>query len=313
MKVVSNFIIDPCEFQRPAFRISPFTTADVSRNAQWPASSGIDDYFANRYPQRAFAYTRNGREAIYLALQSLNLAHGDCVTILTTTGNHYISGCVTKEIEKFCHWSRQFESSTKVLFVNHEFGFGYEKLAELKKHGVCIIEDICHSFASNNSEDTLGKIGDFVIASFPKYFPIQCGALLWHDRARPIQEMIDPAAKAYCQTVLSHYQGQIAAIAQQRRANHEYMARRFSERGLRARFSLADWDVPGAFMFVVAAQTDLAQMKAFLARQGIQGGGFHKESTYFVPVHQQLGLADMDYICEVAAYYLRENGLLSTK
>ena len=311
MKIVSNFVIDPCEFQRPAFRISPFTTADLTRNTRWAASSEIDDYFANLYPRRKFVYTRNGREAIFLTLQSLNLTRADCVTILTTTGNHYVSGCVTNQIERFCRWSREIEPSTKAIFVNHEFGFGYEKLAELKKYGKCIIEDICHSFASQNSEDTLGKIGDFVIASFPKYFPIQCGGLLWYDRARTIREMIDSSTKTYCQTVLSHYQGQIAAIAQQRRANHEYMTRRFAERGLRARFSLAAGDVPGVFMFVVPTHIDLMEMKIFMARQGIQGGAFHEESSYFVPVHQQLSRAEMDYICEAAVCYLRTNGPIS--
>ncbi len=44
----------------------------------------------------------------------------DVVTILTTSGNFYISSCVTAEIEKFCKWDREITDQTKVIFVNHK-------------------------------------------------------------------------------------------------------------------------------------------------------------------------------------------------
>jgi dTDP-4-amino-4,6-dideoxygalactose transaminase len=195
-----------------------------------------------------------------------------------------------------------------VLFVNHEFGFAYENLVKLKRHGFVLIEDICHSFVSNNREGSVGQVGDFVVASFPKYFPVQCGGLLAYRPDRRVSEILDSATKRYCQSVLSHYQDQIEIIAQQKRANHEYLAGLFGERGMSARFVLKPNDVPGVFMFKVPAQTNLVAMKVFMARNGIQGGGFHKENAYFVPVHQNLSEYDMRYICEVATDYLSEKG-----
>jgi len=309
MKIVGDFVLDPCEFQRPSLRISPFRTADIGLNVQWPRNTRIDEYFRQRFPGRGIVYTRNGREAIALALKQLCLTGDDCVTILTTTGNHYISGCVTREIEKVCRWSRKLEPSTRVLFVNHEFGFAYENLAKLKEHGLVIIEDICHSFASDNAEASLGQVGDFVVASFPKFFPIQGGGLLVHSSRYELPETLDAATKTYCQSVLSHYQDEIEAVCQRRRANHEYLARTLGQWGLMPRFALTERSIPGVFMFRVPEATDLLAMKAFMAHHGIQGGGFHKEATYFVPVHQNLTDYELRYICEVAVTYLREAGL----
>ncbi|MBI2513168.1 MAG: DegT/DnrJ/EryC1/StrS aminotransferase family protein [Opitutae bacterium] len=302
--LTSRFVLNPCEFQLPAYRISPFTTSDLERNASLPPANQIDSYFAGRYPTKRFIYTENGRDAIRIALRTLKLSREDCVTIFTTTGNHYVSGCVTKEIEKVCRWSRRMERDTKAIFVNHEFGFAFDGLAELRSYGLPIIEDICHSFVSRNAADTVGRIGDFVVASFPKFFPIQCGGGLWHAPDFEITEEVSSDFRNYCRTVLSHYCSDIAEIAERRRENHRRMAVLFGDLALPARFCLSEGDVPGVFMFRVPEETDLLAMKGFMAHHGVQGGGFHTEMTYFVPVHQRMTALGMSYIADLANCYL---------
>jgi hypothetical protein len=142
----NGFILNPYYELLPDYKICPFSNADLIRNRSLPISNEIDDYFSSRFSNKKYTYTLNGREAINLALNHYKLQPDDIVSIFTTSGNLYISSCVTKEIEKFCKWSRVLEKNTKVLFVNHEFGYPYKHLIELKQYNLPIIEDCAHSF-----------------------------------------------------------------------------------------------------------------------------------------------------------------------
>ena len=99
------FVVNPDPYSLPCYRIGPFQTRDLSINHNLPDSDIIDNYHIERFGGRALFYTENGRKAINIALSYYNLKKDDVVSILTTSGNFYISGCVTKEIEKFCKWS----------------------------------------------------------------------------------------------------------------------------------------------------------------------------------------------------------------
>jgi hypothetical protein len=143
------FVLNPDPYLLPCYRISPFQTKDMQHNNALAQSDLIDEYFRDRFQQRQYSYVANGRKAINIALQQYQLQKNDVVTIFTSSDNFYISSCVTKEIEKFCLWSRQIEPATKLLFINHEFGYPYKKISELKKYNLPIIEDCCHSFFFN--------------------------------------------------------------------------------------------------------------------------------------------------------------------
>lgn len=119
----NGFIFDVPEYLRPVYRISPFRTDDVSKNHMLfqDDNTKFKNYLDDRFAEKKIIVTQNGREAIGKALEILKLNENDIVTIFTTTNSFYISGCVTKEIEKYCKWSREIEKNTKVLLVNHEF------------------------------------------------------------------------------------------------------------------------------------------------------------------------------------------------
>ena len=92
------FVLNPDPYSLPCYRIGPFQTRDLAVNHTLPDSDLIDDYFRDRFLNKTYVYTENGRQAIHLALGYFNLKKEDVVTILTTSGNFYISGCVTKEV-----------------------------------------------------------------------------------------------------------------------------------------------------------------------------------------------------------------------
>jgi len=304
--LVNDFVLSPDKSLLPAYRISPFKTSDIALNRALPFSGCIDEYFRQRFSSRRFIYCESGRQAIHIALGALGLSRQDVVTILTTTGNLYISGCVTREIEKFCRWSRQIEPETKALLVNHEFGFPYEELRAIRRFNVPIIEDAAHAFASNNREQSAGQVGDFVVYSFPKFFPIQNGGLLVFHEHYTIDEPLAPSARHYSQKVLSAHIDNLANAAIKRRENYDTLTTLFRQLGCAARFQLSDNSVPGVFMFQTPADVDLPALKTFVQEHGIESSVFYGEQAFFVPVHDRLAPADLDYFGQVVSAFLTD-------
>ena len=296
------FILDPDQYLKPFYRISPFKTADVAINHNLPDDNLIGEYFSDRFKEKEYQYTINGREAIHLALNYYSLQREDVVTILTTSGNSYISSCVTNEIEKFCRWSRKIQTSTKVLLVNHEFGFPFEGLNELKELEIPIIEDCAHSFFSQDRENTIGNTGDFAIYSFPKMFPLQIGGLLVSNINELYQneKRISIEELRYVKNVLSHYINNKDKIIGDRISNYNYLKDRFSQLGCSVRFHSDAGMVPGVFIFKIEDKSiDLPKLKQYFWNHGVQCSVFYGEIAFFIPCHQNLNEDDLNYFVEV--------------
>lgn len=292
----------------PDYRINSFTYKDLALHHELGPSNAVDDYFTERFPGLYHAYTASGSHGIAVALNLLDLGPDDCVTIFTSTGNSYISGCVTREIEKICRWSRAMTAATKVIFVNHEFGFAFPDVRSLKAHGLPIIEDCCYAFASDTPENGIGQVGDFVIYSFAKYFSIQFGGLIV-SRHHRFDNLIDAESKEYLQTVLSHYLPQIEPIGAQRIANHAALTKLFDPLGFTPRFSIKDGEVPGVYMFQAPDNVDLPGLKTYLWAKGIQCSVFYGEQAFFLPLHQGLGKTDFGYFYACLHRFLVSNDL----
>jgi hypothetical protein len=276
-------------------------------NHALPDHNSIDGYFKHRFSGKAIQYTLNGREAISLALQHYQLRKDDVVTILTTTGNLYISSCVTGEIEKFCSWSRKLETNTKIILVNHEFGFPYQEMSALKELGLPIIEDCAHSFFSKGGDIEMGTAGDFVIYSFPKMFPLQIGGLLVSDVPGNMKKgtELNHHILSYLKKVLSHYIDSAGEIMDQRVSHYQSLQERVESLGFSARFPWTEGVVPGVFMFSVDDPPwNLPDLKRHFYAHGIQCSVFYGEEAFFIPVHQALSEYDMDYFYEVLKSFI---------
>jgi hypothetical protein len=296
------FVLKPDPYLLPCYRISPFETKDIHRNNQLPESEGIDAYCRQRFAGSHFYYVADGRKAINIALQQFGLQKNDVVTIFTSSGNFYISSCVTGEIEKFCQWSRKIEPNTKLLFVNHEFGYPYPNVQDLKKYQLPIIEDCAHSFFSTDAHNHTGNTGDFVVYSFPKIFPVQIGGLLVSGKKMAVNEADQPDATTlrYIKNVASAYVAQKDAIIAQRVENYRYLANKLTGELFEERFEWSAGVVPGVFLFKVKQPgADLAALKQYLYAHGIQCSVFYGEPAFFIPVHQNLRSADLDYFATV--------------
>jgi hypothetical protein len=301
-----GFVFGPDAYYSPSYRISPFRTTDIADNLRLAPASNASAFFDARFADRKWCLTKCGKEGISLALAALQLDVDDCVTIFTTSGNRYISGCVTREIEKVCRWSRKIEDSTAAIFVNHEFGYPHRNLAGLRCHGVPIIEDACHSFLADTPQRNMGQVGDFIVFSLPKVYPLQMGGLLSYGTGFDIESSVQTgsALERYLSTVLSHTIPNLDAIKHARRHHHDLLAERFVRIGCTPRFELLANDVPGAFLFNTPSGVDLAAMKEYGWRHGIECSVFYGEDAFFIPVHERLREADLDYFFMVFARFM---------
>ena len=307
--IADGFIINPPKELLPNYRISPFRTIDIIKNRELPDSNLCDSYFKGRFSSQNYIYTLSGRDAINRALSNYNLDKKDCVTILTTSGNFYISGCVTKEIEKYCKWSRKIEPDTKLIYVNHEFGYPYQELRKLKDYNVPIIEDCAHTFFSKDKNNDLGEIGDFVIYSFSKIFQIQVGGLLVSNISESIKTTyrIDVALLRYIKNVLSYYLVTEQEIINNRIHNHNFLANKFKTLGFTPRFQLEHGTVPGVFLFKTNNQKlDLPELQKYYWAHGVHCSVFYGEEAFYIPVNQVLNDQDMQYFFEVIKSFLNQ-------
>lgn len=296
------FILNPDPYSLPTYRIGPFTTRHLGINHRLPAGDAFPAYLDKRFSGRPYRITSNGRAAMYAALRHYKLLPEDTVTILTTSGNTYISGCVTSTISHFCKWSRTMEKSTRLLFVNHEFGYPYADMSKLKATGLPIIEDCCTTFFTEAEGSGMGITGDFVCYSFPKFFPIQVGGLLLSNGPGlpAADDHADPELFSHIRDVMSYHIGFSDTIVEGRLRNYEYLRSKLSPLGFHPRFTLKPGVVPSVYLFsTVGSGVDLQAMKAFLWKHGIHCSVFYGEEAFFIPSHEQLSFEDLDYFVEV--------------
>jgi dTDP-4-amino-4,6-dideoxygalactose transaminase len=300
-------VISNNNFIQPSYRISPFKTEDIKNNRHLHDSKIINDYYEKIFYGKRYVYTTSGRAELNQALSLLNLDKKDIVTIFTTTGNFYISSCVTDEIEKYCKWGRTIGKNTKAILVNHEFGFPYEKLSKLTEYNLPIIEDCAHSFFSQNHEKNVGKTGDYIIYSLPKFFPIQLGGLLVSDTGKKTRKSVSDEEENYIRNLLSHYIINIEKIKLKRIENYRYLEQQLGQFGFTPRFELCD-DIhcPGVYLFNSPQNIDLSNLKIFMQSHGVECSIFYKEDTFFLPVHQKLEIDDLDYFVTLIKYFLEQ-------
>jgi len=301
------FVLNPDPFLLPSYRICPFQTADVARNQNLPEDEYAISYFDNRFGKGNWQYTYNGREAIALALENYGLKKDDLVTIITTSQNFYISSCVTSQIESLCRWNREILPETKLIFVNHEFGYPYLEMEKLVATGLPIIEDCCTTFFSNDTSGKLGKYGDFSVYSFPKFFPVQIGGLLVSNKSKATKtSQLTLEERNYIQNSVSFHLKNETELLAKRKQNFEYAAAKFAEAGFELRFKSEAATVSSVLLLRNnSVVDDLNALKTFLYKHGIQNSVFYGEDAFFIPNHQNLSPTEIDYFYEVVLYYIK--------
>lgn len=293
----SNFVLPP-DFGamiRPHIPISPFVYSDLDL-----AKNDIDEDEAEQRLQehlgRKFALTSSGRHALSLVLSDAGVGPDDTVTILTTTGNTYVSGCVTQTIGRVCHWSMRIEPSTKLILVIHEWGIPYPKMNEALETGIPVVEDCAYAFASGHGDQAVGRQGHYAFYSLPKFFPINFGGLVCGLRR---QVHFKPEHKRAILNVIGAQICEIASIREARLSAWRYLQSRFREIGCEPALSLGPNVIPGVFMFRPHADVVPEEIKQAYQRHGIEASVFYPWHAVYVPCHQRLTPGAMDYMALV--------------
>ncbi len=275
--------------------ISPFQYTDLGRADREVEEEAAEAMLQNHLG-RPFALTSSGREALALALDDAGLGRDDTVTILTSTGNPYVSGCVTRTIERVCRWSMKLESSTRLIVVIHDFGIPYARMDELLKTGIPVLEDCAYAFASCSGGRRVGRDGKYAIYSLPKFLPINYGGVVCGIKRRP------GMLREHRETILNVVGSELprlSTICEARLKSWHYLESRFAEIGCPPALPLESGTVPGVFMFQPTPGVIPENIKRAYQKHGVEASVFYPRHAVFVPCHQNLTPAAMDYMVAV--------------
>lgn len=295
--IYNGIIIDPSEFLMPKIRVSPLDQSALV----CPISHNEDNVLPKikNFHDKHVTIGIKARQLIEFALSQCNLKPDDTVTILTTSGNLYVSNCITKEVEKFCKWSRLLSDKTKAIIVNHEFGYAYPDVKSLLQYNVPIIEDCAQSFLTEAND--IGKYGDFAIYSLPKTFPMQIGAVI--ASKKPVNYLIDKEKLDYIKTKLRQHADCVDEIRKKRLTNYHYLRDNLQPIGVTPFFELKEETVPGVFLCQWLECINYQKLKDFLTNNGVECSVFYGKNAFFIPLHHNLTKSELDYMILLIHYF----------
>lgn len=167
-------------------------------------------------------FTQSGRSALGAILDSLDLEPSDDVMIANSSGQTYVSACVTCTVFNHCRPSRVLDDRTRAILVIHEYGFPHPRLGELVDaagaRGIPLIEDCAHSLDSTLDGVPLGSFGDYAIFSLPKVLPVAAGGILVA-AAGDAAALCAPSAEA--EAAYADHLATIPEYSRRRRSNYE--------------------------------------------------------------------------------------------
>ena len=151
--------------------------------------------------------------------------------------------------------------------------------------------------------------------SFPKFFPVQYGGLLVgkHFADRDIWDRfscLDVGKTEVIKRQLSSYIKDIQDIVRKRRENYAYVEKLCRNEDFEPFFDIKDNETPGMFVLKVENHDKIIEICSRLKLFGIECGGYYHNDAVFLPIHQNLGKAHLDYIFgALRSRYRLENGI----
>ncbi|NQV80719.1 MAG: DegT/DnrJ/EryC1/StrS family aminotransferase [Alphaproteobacteria bacterium] len=280
---------------RPKIHLSPLSTGHLEYNldiGRTPISREIDWDEIVPDAHRHRQITRSGREALALALRSLDLRPNDEVLIATTEASPYISRCVTDAVDALCSWSLSLSPRTKCIILIHSFGFRATVPQGVADSGLPIIEDCAYGFGLRDS----GRSGDFAIYSFPKAFPVPFGGMLLSKApvAEPSQLTTD--GKQFLLRLLAHYFTTRAEAYERRWEVFREYIDRFAKAGLPPLMTPKPGEVPHAFVMKFPDEERATRVRKHMDGAGVESSVYYGSGGYYLPCHQNLGPGHLDYI-----------------
>lgn len=287
----------------PVLNLTPFDTAALGEEspAEWKRT--VDRALEEKFQGKVFTFFPRAMYAIFTLIKSLTeegaLAQHPEVWITTTTDAHYISSCVTSAIEQSSPWTRTLTERTGAIFVIHEFGFPHPRLTELRRiateRGIPLIEDCAYGWGTTDT----GNVGDYVIYSLTKAFPVQCGGYLvgrhfTHEELWKHYGCSDRGKQEYTERHLASWIALQTENTRLRQKNYAWYERLFGTS--RTVFPLGEGIEPGAFLLRMENEERMQEVSAFVRTFRIECGNYWQSSAIILPVHQRLQRAHLEYI-----------------
>jgi hypothetical protein len=303
------YIINPPDHLRPSFRISPFRTESLFFDYSLEKENLADKYFDQRFGIGNWTYSLSGRDSLNQVLNLYALTSDKLVTIVTTSGNYYVSSCVTNEIEKYCSWNRDVTHATDLILIIHEFGFPFVDELGIRSKGIPVVEDYCTSFFSGDSNNEVTNNSDYFIYSLSKFFPLQKGGLIVSNKTecKLPSNNVEKSLLDYLRNAMSFYIRGLKSTIYTRRDNYNYGVRLFSELGFSERFESSADSVPLVLLFNNnGVIQDLPKFKKYLTNNGIENSIFYGEDAFFMPCNQAMNNTEFDFFYFLIREYLNE-------
>jgi hypothetical protein len=137
------------------------------------------------FDNRAHVLRANGRNVLDEILENLSLSPSDEVLITNSSGQRYISGCVTCTVFNHCKPTRVPSDRVKAIILIHEYGVPHPRTTHFvewgRERGIPVIEDCAHSIDSSIHGKPIGSFGDYALFSLAKVTPSDCGGALVAD------------------------------------------------------------------------------------------------------------------------------------
>lgn len=285
-------------FEYPIYRISPYTTY---RNED--TSDYIEDFSSAIAPQTPHVrFLESGRMALSLVLDNLDLRATDEIAIVTSSGNSYISSCVTNTISKYCKYSRSITQQTKCIILIHEFGKFCNFDFDLVPEGCVVIDDFAHApWVLLTSE--LIK-GDFAIFSLSKFLNIRNGGMLLSKN--------EVRGKADLESLLAKREfyksrPKLSSIFDKKKQIYKLYLDFLKKDNVRSYFYYEDYECPGVFLFKIElAEEKLHRVKMKMQELFIECSVFYGENAFFLPINSNMNVQDVEYICNRFKYFIGE-------
>jgi hypothetical protein len=256
-----------------------------------------------------FSLAISGRHALDLILTDLNLGPDDVATIVTSSGGNYVSGCVTKTIDRHCRWAMQVEEATRVIIAIHEFGRPCEAVRQYVGR-YPIIEDCAYAFATTFANGELvGGVGDYALFSLPKMFSTHFGGIARAPFGRDLRFTMPEQESNYLLASVAPELFALNEVVERRWEVWQDLRTRFEAIGVRPFFESMAGEVPSVFMFEHdAALIGLPELRQRYEAHGVEASAFWGSNAFFVPAHQRLGKGSRSYLVDIYARMLEERG-----
>ena len=268
----------------------------------------LEEYFLRHFSRDYASVTISGRSAISLIMNHLKLQRADEVLILTTFDFPNVSSCVTSTIFNYCKPARVLSRHTRAILVIHEFGVPYTDMDYVlqlsRSRGIPVIEDCAHTIDSIGSGYRVGTIGDWVICSLPKIFPVRFGGILL---GTPIDYNPNRFQKQKIITLsqdIALYLDDIFAISEIRRENYKTLTELTIPMGLHPLFEVNESISPWFFPIAVPDVERTAEAAMSL---GVEYGLWHGTNIIVFPCHQYLNDEHIFQIANVISHGLNSN------